>query len=346
MAPRLPNNPNKADNQQDILDQFIDDDEDEDQLSDGSNDEEDFDGDTDDGTSNDDDTTEPVQNKKEEPEDDKIPAMKQDKNGNLLNKDGTIAVRGGKDRGVWDKLKTKLDKSEQEKTNLATQLGDIAARSRELMEKYKALRDEREYGAILGLEKTEQKEALELFAKFKLDPKGALKSVLTKLHLAGQDLSDIGVSAPLDPAEVAKHVLALQEKNKPTTAPVAKEQDGDPNKEANDFMNRFPHLKARSPENDQMIDAIVRGKERFPHLSFDEIYVRIREHLARNGGKPIKKENTQPQDRRQDRPHGNNNHQRRESNKRGLDTSARSPNMSFNDIGKELLRDLQELEEN
>src|SRR5690606_16143991 len=105
---------------------------------------------------------------------------------------------------------------------------------RELMTRYKSLKDQKNYPQSLGLNDDEIKQAAEIMAQIKLDPKAGVRKILTILHMNGTDLSDLGVTGPLDPKEVARQTLELQEARKPkekTPQEQAKE-------EALSFFNR------------------------------------------------------------------------------------------------------------
>ena len=175
--------------QSDILSQIISDDEDQLQLGD-NNDNDDLeleqDGDHQEGNEDDDATgdvdedhqdDDQLQGRKEEEEDDFDPKKryKQDKHGNLVDDNGKVIVKAGKDRGVFEKVKNKLSQREKELGDLSHRLLDITKATRELIGRYKALQEQKTYGAKLGLQETEEREAIELFARFKTDPKAALK---------------------------------------------------------------------------------------------------------------------------------------------------------------------------
>lgn len=330
---------------QDVLDQFVveGDEEDEEQLSAGETDDND---DEDDSS-----TTDPVEDEDNNDDVDDQPEevdeldpknrFAQDKKGNLLDKNGKIVATAGKERGIFEKLRGRLKERETALANSATQLAQIAAGTRDLMQKYKALQEEKGYGQQLGLEASEQKEALELFARSKIDPKAVIKHILTKAHLAGTDLSDIGVSGPLDPAVVARHVYDLQKaeeaKNKPTTTEPVRQDDGQ--EEAKKFFNDHPEAMN---EPEELLNAVAQAKNRFPHLSLSHIYTKIKLHVVQQNKKPQGKIDDPA---RRVNPHNGGSGSERRSNKKGIDIHARSPSNSFNDIGKELLRDLQSLED-
>ena len=326
----------------DILSQISVDEEDFDQLGDNQPDPEDEDENQPevDDNDNDEDATDPVDDGGDQEEEiDLKQKLKEDKHGNLLDNKGRIVAKAGKERGIVQKLKKRLIEEEATTQRQARMLAEVSSGARELMEKYKALRDERTQGQALGLDAAEQKEALEIFAMSKLDPKGALRKILTKYHLNGNDLSDLGVTGPLDPAEVAKHILQQQnaekEKAKPATEPVEPPEQ----KEAKQLFENHPEL-LKAPES--ILSAITDAKNCFPHKSLEEIWVALKTHLQKQ--KQQKPQNRQQEERKARDVPRNGSTSRKPATK-GIDTSARSPTSSFEDIGRELLADLKRIEE-
>lgn len=332
--------------QEDILSQIANDEEDFEQLGpeddEGGDDSQPSFDDNDEGTTGPvEDDPKPAKAKKETAESDEEfdpkKRYKQDKDGNLVDDNGKIVARAGKERGIVEKLKRRLNEEETTSRDLASQLGKIASATRELMDKYRTLNEQKSYGSTLGLTDQEQREAMELTAMSKTDPKGALKKILTKYHLNGNDLSDLGVTGPLDPAEVARHILEQQEAKKPkATDPV----DTPEMQEARAFAERHPDFL----EADQaLVDAVVKAKNRFPEKTFDEIWIRIKQYVAGQDQQPPQ---PQQQPKTPQRPVPHNSSTPRGPAKKGLDITARNPSKSFNDIGRELLAELKTLEEN
>lgn len=254
--------------------------------------------------------------------------LPEDKDGNLLHK-GKVAVKAGKDRGVFEKVRSKLVEQEIVNKSLAGRLAEISKAGTELLRRYNELKESRQYHEKIGLDEREYKQAAEIMALAKTDPRGALRRVLTIMNLNGHDLSDIGVSGPLDPREVARHVLELEQSKRPTE-PVAPQMSPEKaaEEQARDFISRNQDVL----QYENAFDIIARAKEKLPNMPLDEIWARIK---AAANGQQQKKE---PPQRIAPKPE---NRDVRQGKRSKLDISARSHSMSFEDIGKELLRDLK-----
>lgn len=264
----------------------------------------------------------------------------EDNYGNLMY-NGRVLVKKGRPRMVFDKLRKELRTQAGQTQGALRQLNELATNTKKLYEKYKELNEAGTAAKRYNLSDDQANEALQLFALSMTDPKLAIRKVLTKAQMNGTDLSDLGITGPVDAEEVARHTMRLQEEarrkaeqQQQTTEPVVSPQE----QEAKDFLIRNPQALAH-------VEAIGNARNKFPHLSFDQIWTGLQQHLQQ------KNQNNDRQDRQQTRqgtrPHTRD--QRRQSKappKKGkLDLSARDASQSFEDIGAELLRDIKAIEE-
>jgi len=315
--------------------------EDEDTNLDTDPDDDDLSGDSntdDDSSVNDDDTnTDPVDDNDEE----LTQRYQEDpKTRNLLDKNGKVVAKAGQERTILERTKKALVEKNEAVAALTTRLRQVAAAGTEVLAKYKELQQESNYYKTIGLSKEQAKEAQDLYARFNTDPKGALKHIMTKMHLNGVDLSDIGVSGPLDAKAIADQAISeYATRNKP----VQKTPEENAKEEAMSFLSRHPDAAAQT-------EIIAQAKQRYPHLSLDTIWFKLSIHnalmkMAREQGLDPRK-GKQP-DKRPDarnRPVARNSVDH--SNKRKtLDLNPRDHKQSFEDIGKELLRDIRALEQ-
>lgn len=306
-------------------------DEDNDDLFSNENDEEDA-GD-DDNTAK--AATDPVEEDGDD-EEDLTKKYKEDRYHNLVDDKGQIIAKAGSQREVFEKTKKRLLKEREQHTATRNHLQSVAQAGNELLERYKALRQTADYYKTIGLSEAEAKEALDLHARFKTDPKGALRYVLTKVQLAGNDLTDIGVSGPLDARAIADEAIRKFQSSQPK--PTAKTPEQEVQEVAQQFLKDFPDAA-------QHIPAIAAAKQKFPQMTLHQIWLQYQLHQLKKqlstatgavAGKP--KGSSPPV-----KPH---NGTTRDPKRRGLDLSPRDHSKSFNDIGKELLRDIRALEEN
>lgn len=272
------------------------------------------------------DTTEAVVDDEEEQRRQDRFAFKEDRMGNFIDKDGNIIVRRGKARDVFVKIKKAYQKEQNEKKAITTQFQEVVGTARELLNRYNTLKEEKNHFEKVGLSDTEARQAAEIGALMKLDPKAGVRKILTILHLNGTDLSDIGVTSPVDAKEVARHTLEMQELRKPKEkTPEEKARE-----EVVGFLDRHPTAR-------QYTGPLAEAKRRFPQMTYDEIWYQLL--VAAN-----KQEKRQPQ-----RPIPRNSHRTTapvaERNPGGkLSLRAVDPSQSFSQISRDLLRDIQALE--
>lgn len=350
MAKELQNQLQKDQHQQ-ILNSVIDDDDPEDveQLGEDDSDADDVEDDSEDEIGEDDDrpeieddddesSTEPVDEikaardrlfgKKEEkqPEKDSL-RFAEDKHGNLVDKDGKILFTAGKGRALFEKLKKGINESTVKLNGANKELQEIKFHAGNLVKTHKELLAKQESYKQHGLNDTEVSEALAMRAQFKLDPVGAVRNLLTKLHLNGTDLSNIGVNAPLDPKALAQHFIGEFEARQPK--PETPEEAA--RKEARAFLDMHPDAA-------QHIALIGEAKQAYPHMSLGQIWFEIKSAAMRQKAstKPVEKQPQKVTARNTSPTHP-------QSSKRVLSTTPVDPNTSFRDIGKQLLRDLKQL---
>lgn len=257
-------------------------------------------------------------------------AFKEDRQGNFIDKDGRIIVRAGRQRDLFVKIKKAYIKADKEKQQITADFQETVSAAQELLRRYNDLKSTKNHFESVGLSNDEAKQAAEIGALMKLDPKAGVRKILTILHLNGTDLSDIGVTGPVDAKEVARHTLEMQEARKPkekSAEDIARE-------EVQGFLGRHPTAK-------QYSGPLAEAKRRFPHMTFDEIWFQLLLHANKNA-KPQQQQrppaNPIPRNTRRDtgpvgeKPNGK------------LSLKAVDPSQSFKQIGRDLLRDIRQLE--
>lgn len=258
--------------------------------------------------------------------------FKADKAGNLLDKEGRILFTKGRARGIFTKLKDAFEAEERKVAVASAAFNKVTETARELLTRYKALKEDNTRGKSLGLTDPEQKEALEIRALMKLDPKDGVRKILTMLHMSGTDLTDLGVNQPLDAKTVAEQVLALQDARKP------KEDDPETRakKEALDFLRAFPSAAPHTA-------LVAEAKEKFPHMTLPEIWFQIIS-AAKNPQNQKRRDDRRPNGSSRDIPR-NQQPSRPRSRNGKLSIAPVDPTQSFHQIGSQLKADLKALEE-
>lgn len=341
----------------DILSSFISDDEDQDQLglgNDVSDDDDDDNDDTsldtsrndgnDDDDDNDDDnstqqrrpTGDVDDNEDEDSKQDRF-SFKEDRAGNFIDRDGRIIFRAGKQRDLFVKLKKRWLAEEKAKKALEARFGETVTAAQQLLQRYKDLRDKKTEFDNKGLTEPEIKQAAEFAVMMKIDPKAAVRKILTMLHMNGTDLKDIGVSGPVDAAEVARIIEQRAQPKQETEEEKAR-------KEAQSFLDRHPTAQ-------RYTGVIAEAKRRYPHMSLDEIWFQLVLHAQKKQKEKSGKDNKrQPDNRQQQRPspvsarNGRREEDHSDVRGRKLSLAAVDPSQSFSQIGRDLLRDLKDIE--
>lgn len=256
--------------------------------------------------------------------------FKEDREGNFIDKDGNIVVRKGKQRDLFVKIKKAYNTERSNFQKVAKDFQETVAAARELLTRYNNLKATKTYAESVGLTDEEAKTAADLHALMKLDPKAGIRKVLTMLHLGGTDLSDIGVKGPLDAKTVAEQVLALQEARRPKE----KSDEDKAREEVEGFLGR--HADAR-----QYVNVLAEAKRRYPMMTYDQIWFQLLLHAKQKGvvtGPVDNKKPTRTFPKNSQRP------AEQRSNKK-LSLKSVDPSMTFSQIGRDLLRDIRELEQ-
>jgi hypothetical protein len=324
MPPRL----EEDDTHKAILENFTLDEEDEEQLSNEPS----FDPDGDDNDEPDaGDEAPPARKPATEPvadEDDRNDrfAFKEDRQGNFIDKDGNVIVRRGKPRDIFVKIKKAYLREQNKSTKIAQEFQTTVAAARELLTRYNELKEKKNYFEAVGLNEDEAKQAADIGALVKLDPKAAVRKILTLLHLNGTDLSDIGVTGPVDAKEVARHMLEMQQARQPKE----KSEEDKVREEVQGFLTRHPTAR-------QYSGILAQAKQRFPQMTYDELWFQLLTHA--------KKPQQQQPAPANNRPFPRNSQRTPTGPVAGkLSLKAVDPSQSFSQIGRDLLRDLQQLE--
>ena len=254
--------------------------------------------------------------------------FKQDREGNLVDKDGKIVFKKGKQREIFTRLKKSYHEERDRVSAISQQFSRTVDAAKLLLNRYNDLKAQKNIAEKLGLTAAEAQQAAEMMAQMKLDPKTGIRKILTTLHLNGTDLKDIGVTGPLDAKTVAEHMVALQKAQQPP----AETEEQKAAKEANAFLTRHPGAR-------QYTNVIAQAKMKYPHMSLDEIWFELLRFAQqkRTATPPVaggKKPN---------RPIPHNASRGRTVNGK-ISLKAVDPSQSFRDIGRQLLADIQAAE--
>ena len=286
----------------------------------------------------------------------------EDANGNLIDETGAIIARAGRSRRAFERVRNFGAKEREANVKLARNVLELSTTLRDLHTKYKSERDRKTIGDEYNLSDPELRQAAEIISLAKTDAKAALKKVLTIAHVRGMDLSDLGADlGGYDAAEVAREMFRLQQEEQASAEQKRIETERESiRREVEDFRIRNPDVDGQTPEGTPFLRFVVEAKTRFPQLTLDECWQRIKQAAS---AAAAGKRNNPPQDRRQrggpvpqQRQQGNGAGQpvttvrtavdpvrqnQGAPRQRGINIDPVHPSTSFDDIATGVLRDIQ-----
>jgi len=267
--------------------------------------------------------------------------LQDDGKGNLTLADGTIIAQAGKARAHFEAVKKAGREAREKAAEIASSSMKLAQRFQDLYTEYKDI----EKGGMghlaktVGMTEAEVRDAITLMTEYKNNPVQAIKNILTRAHMSGINIKDIGfANAPVDAATVTSVVRSQlqdllgplqQQREQAETNTKAVE-------EATKFLQAFPDAQ-------KFVEPIEKAKAQFPDMSYYEIWARLLPYL------PSVKDpapTTAPQtDTTVVTTHQPPQQQQRQPGQRPYNT-LRNPDystMSFNDIAAQILKEQQAL---
>jgi hypothetical protein len=268
----------------------------------------------------------------------------QDNKGNLVDKQGNIVAAAGKERKEFTKLRDAYSNERGHNIKLAKSLVELTRETKSLWNKYKQLRDKKSPAQEFGLNTNEEREAMQIASLMKADPKAAIERILTVAQMRGMDISSLGVGNVVDPATIAREVAQIQanetrkaqeaaEKNQPKDDPATAQARA----EIDSFLSRTPAAYGVDSNGVPLTHYLGQAKARYPHLTLDQIWT----EMTKAAQQPASKQNGQQSHRGTTRPVGRRQTSPRRQKSKGVSLESAHPSTSFDDIAKDLLRDIQ-----
>lgn len=222
--------------------------------------------------------------------------VRPDRRGNLVDKDGQIVARAGREARIYqsrERARRDLSRAQAETTQVREDLRRLGAAARQLYnqnQQYQAVNQRMEE---FGLSAQEQLTAMQLFSELRDNPQQGVRRILTRATQNGINIQDLlSGRGGNDPQNVAALVQAAVEKavkplNQHTQQQVQREQQQrqeaarqqQAQREVQDFFRR-------NPEARQYSQVFVRALSdpRYTGMSLGEIYARIiQSNPPRNG---------------------------------------------------------------
>lgn len=225
--------------------------------------------------------------------------VKADAKGNLVNAEGQIVAKAGKEARLYvdlhktrqtltqreshtHEVTSRLNRAVEIATDLNTQLDEYKARDTTIRE--------------LGITPQEQLEAVQLFTEGKKNPLELLKKLLTRAAAGGIDISTLGAQAGgFDPkslmdmvkGEIANHLKPLKDKSEAESRQTEQQREAEANRTKTE-----QHVRGFFNENQEALPYVPLFKElmadnRFRQMPLSEMWARIQlqvERAQRNNG--------------------------------------------------------------
>ena len=258
-----------------------------------------------------------------------------DRNDNVVM-NGQIIAKAGTERKVFEMFRNSFEQSNAQQMAMTEHIHKVVAAGKELNRRYQDLQANKNYGERIGLDETETRQALDIAALAKNDPKSAVKKFLTLMQLNGTTIEDIGTDVPLDAKTVAEQAVADYIKREKAEAakkdpePTTGNVDDPVFKEAKDFLDR-------NPQASKFVVQLDEAKAKFPHLTYDQCWDLLKKGIQRAQQKQQQtrgKPKNAPSDPGTSAPRG----RKRTISSRNVTPD---PNQSFKQIGADLLKELR-----
>lgn len=217
--------------------------------------------------------------------------VKADQRGNLVNAQGVIVAKAGKEARLYTdahKARQALAQTREDFQQVNTNLDkaiEIGQKLHEELEKYKERDTQMQQ---IGLQPQEMLEGAQLYAEAKKDPLAVLKKLLTRAAAAGIDLTPLGMQkGAFDPAalmemfktELANQTKPLRDASERQTREQRETEER--NRELGEARRDTEKYFKQNPDMVPYIRAFqeVLKQPQFAHMSLGEVGMRIKYNL-------------------------------------------------------------------
>lgn len=244
----------------------------------------------------------PQQQQQQPPRQQQQPAMPQsaevrnDGRGNLVDRQGNIVARAGKEARWYQaahnatrtaqQVQGRMQAMQMDLSNRLNRAVSIATELNSRVEQFNA-RDQEV--RRLNITPQEQLEAMQLVAMGKTNPVQAIKTLLTRAAARGIDLSQLGLQGGADMATLATQLRSeIQEQMRPLrerseAEKRQQEQLSATTRENNDARVHVAQFFGENPEARRFLPVIDNVLQRYPNMSLSEAWARIQLQVALRG---------------------------------------------------------------
>jgi len=215
-----------------------------------------------------------------------------DNKGNLVNGDGIVVARAGKEARMYQDL----HKTRGQAQTLHGQLTDVTGRLKKAVEIGQGLHRELQQAQAqvnavkqFGLDQGEHLTALRLFKELRDNPQQALKNILTRAATNGINVAELGLTpGGVDPKslvdmikqEIGTAVGPLRERTEAERREAqAKTQE---QQRLTEIQTQVDGFFNQNPEAKQYLPVFTQTLQQFPGMTLGEVWARIQLHFAQN----------------------------------------------------------------
>lgn len=234
--------------------------------------------------------------------------VKPDKQGNLVNAEGIIVARKGREARLYQenhKFRGQAQTMQGQVTDLNGRLRKAVEIGQRLHTDLVAARASNEAIKQFGIDGAEQLTALRLYKELRDNPQTAIKNILTRAAANGINIAELGAPSGVDPKSLVDLIRETLGKElnplRESTAEAARlKREAETNTaQANEIQSQVDSFFSSNPDAVPHLPVFTQTIKRFPGMSLGEIWARIQLHLAKNPQQRSQNQNSRRQNGRQ-----------------------------------------------
>jgi len=228
--------------------------------------------------------------------------VKPDKQGNLVNAEGIIVARKGREARLYQENHRFRGQAQ----TLQGQVGEVTGRlnkavqiGQQLHRDLVAARSHNDAIKQFGIDATEQLTAMRLYKELRDNPQAAIKNILTRAAANGINIAELGATSGADPKSlidlvretIGKELNPLRER---TQAEARQRQETEAlTQRQNEIQTEVNSFFTENPEAQPYLQVFTDTIRQYPKMTLGEIWSRIQLHFAKNPQDQRRTQNSQ-----------------------------------------------------
>jgi hypothetical protein len=240
--------------------------------------------------------------------------VKPDKQGNLVNAEGIIVARKGREARLYQenhKFRGQAQTMQGQVTEVTGRLRKAVEIGQRLHRDLVAAQSHNDAIKQFGIDSAEQLTALRLYKELRDEPAKAIKNILTRAAANGINIAELGATGGADPKSlidlvretIGKELNPLRES---TAAAAQARKDAEAQTaQANEIQGQVDSFFSQNPDAVPYLPAFTKVIQKFPGMSLGEIWARMQLAQQKNPQLRRTDQNSQRQNgRRRSLPQG------------------------------------------